>query len=57
MQTSRLAQEISAYLGVPMGAARVDLFQDGEISLVIDESVRGADAFVIQPTVNLLMII
>ncbi|NLW06927.1 MAG: ribose-phosphate pyrophosphokinase [Clostridia bacterium] len=46
----RLAQEISAYLGVPMGAARVDRFQDGEISLVIDESVRGADAFVIQPT-------
>jgi len=45
-----LAQEIGAYLGVPIGAAKVSRFKDGEISLVIDESVRGADAFVIQPT-------
>lgn len=46
----RLAREIGAYLGVPLGAAKVSRFQDGEISLVIDESVRGADVFVIQPT-------
>ncbi len=45
-----LAKEISAYLGVPLGAAKVGRFQDGEISLAIDESVRGADAFIIQPT-------
>jgi len=46
----KLAQEIGAYLGVPLGAAKVSRFQDGEISLAIDESVRGADVFVIQPT-------
>ena len=45
-----LAKEIGTYLGVPLGAARVSRFEDGEISLAIDESVRGADAFVIQPT-------
>ncbi|KKM09307.1 ribose-phosphate pyrophosphokinase [Clostridiales bacterium PH28_bin88] len=46
----RLAEEIAEYLGVPLGAARVKRFSDGEIALAIDESVRGADAFVIQPT-------
>jgi ribose-phosphate pyrophosphokinase len=45
-----LAREIGAYLGVPLGSARVSHFSDGEISLAIDESVRGEDVFVIQPT-------
>ncbi|MGI9952555.1 ribose-phosphate pyrophosphokinase [Moorellaceae bacterium AZ2] len=48
----KLAEEICAYLNVPLGAAKVGRFSDGEISLVIDESVRGADVFVIQPTCN-----
>lgn len=46
----QLAQEISDYLGVPLGLAKVGRFSDGEISLTIGESVRGCDAFVIQPT-------
>jgi len=46
----QLAQEISEYLGVPLGSAKVGRFSDGEISLTIGESVRGCDAFVIQPT-------
>ncbi|OIQ59299.1 ribose-phosphate pyrophosphokinase [Moorella thermoacetica] len=46
----KLAEEIGAYLGVPLGAAKVKRFSDGEISVVIDESVRGEDVFVIQPT-------
>lgn len=45
-----LAQEISDYLGISLGEAKVKTFQDGEISIAIDESVRGADIFVVQPT-------
>lgn len=45
-----LAKEICAYLGVPLGESKVKRFQDGEISIAIDESVRGADIFVVQPT-------
>ncbi|MCG0277892.1 MAG: ribose-phosphate pyrophosphokinase [Thermanaeromonas sp.] len=48
----KLAQEISSYLEVPLGKAKVGRFSDGEISIAIDESVRGADVFVIQPTCN-----
>jgi len=48
----KLAEEISAHLKVPLGAAKVGRFSDGEISIAIDESVRGADVFVIQPTCN-----
>lgn len=33
-----------------MGDAKVRHFKDGEINIVINESVRGTDAFVIQPT-------
>ncbi len=46
----KLAEEISDYSGVPMGDAKVRHFKDGEINIVINESVRGTDAFVIQPT-------
>ncbi|MBC7346501.1 MAG: ribose-phosphate pyrophosphokinase [Clostridia bacterium] len=45
-----LAEEIAAYVGIPLGAAEVKRFSDGEISVAIGESVRGADVFVIQPT-------
>lgn len=45
----QLAQEIVEYLGEKISAAAVKTFSDGEISVGINESVRGADAFVIQP--------
>ncbi|MBC7075666.1 MAG: ribose-phosphate pyrophosphokinase [Syntrophomonadaceae bacterium] len=45
-----LAEEIAKYLGMPVGNANVGRFSDGEISCAIDESVRGVDVFVIQPT-------
>jgi ribose-phosphate pyrophosphokinase len=45
-----LAREIAAYIGVPMGEAKTSRFSNGEIQVVIDESVRGADVFVVQPT-------
>ena len=45
-----LAQEIADYLSVKLGNAQVKHFSDGEISIMIDESVRGSDAYIIQPT-------
>lgn len=46
----KLAAEICRYLGIQMGNGEVRKFSDGEIQAKIDESVRGADVFVIQPT-------
>lgn len=45
-----LAKEICEHLGVPLGEADVGRFPDGEVRLQIQENVRGADVFVIQPT-------
>ncbi len=45
-----IAQEICDYLDMPLGAAEVKQFSDGEISVEIGENVRGTDVFVIQPT-------
>lgn len=45
-----LAEEIAQYLGVSLGAAKVTRFSDGEIQVKINESVRGADVFIIQST-------
>lgn len=45
-----LAKEICQYLGVAMGSSHVTRFSDGEIRVKVDESVRGSDAFIIQPT-------
>jgi ribose-phosphate pyrophosphokinase len=45
-----LSQEIAESLGVPLGKTELYNFSDGEIFCQIDENVRGADIFVIQPT-------
>ncbi|HNX28864.1 MAG TPA: ribose-phosphate pyrophosphokinase [Syntrophomonadaceae bacterium] len=45
-----LASDIAKYLGIPVGDALVSRFSDGEISCAINESVRGVDVFVVQPT-------
>src|SRR6056297_2815940 len=45
-----LAEKVSKELGIPLGNCNVGTFSDGEISVEIKESVRGADVFVIQPT-------
>ncbi len=44
-----LAEEISSHIGVQLGKSEVGRFSDGEISLHIKESVRGADAYIVQP--------
>jgi ribose-phosphate pyrophosphokinase len=45
-----LAKEIAQILGVPVIDSVVTQFSDGETQLQINESVRGADVFIIQPT-------
>ena len=45
-----LAREICDYLGLPLGEAFVGRFNNGEVQIMIDESVRGKDVFIIQPT-------
>lgn len=43
-----LAKQIADHLDVPLGAADVSRFSDGEISLNVKQSVRGQDVFVVQ---------
>jgi ribose-phosphate pyrophosphokinase len=45
-----LTQEICDCLGSPLGSAMIRTFADGETHLQIQENVRGADVFVVQPT-------
>jgi ribose-phosphate pyrophosphokinase len=45
-----LASRISSELGVPLTDARLRRFADGEINVKIEDSMRGHDVFVIQPT-------
>lgn len=48
----QLAHEIASYLECELGAIKLKNFSDGELYVKIDESVRGKDVFVIQPTCN-----
>ena len=45
-----LAREIAAYLGTTVGDSVVNRFNNGEIQVMINESVRGKDIFIVQPT-------
>ena len=45
-----LARAIARALGQPLSEAIVDEYKNGETRVVIEESVRGADVYVIQPT-------
>ena len=46
----QLSQAIADYLEMPLSGATINRFSDGEINCQIDESVRGKDVFIIQPT-------
>ncbi|AYF53832.1 ribose-phosphate pyrophosphokinase [Clostridium botulinum C] len=48
----KLAKDIAEALGVKVGDSNVGKFSDGEISVNTNETVRGSDVFVIQPTHN-----
>src|SRR5579883_2629891 len=45
-----LADEVCHFLGLTRGQAMITRFRDGECYLQIQENVRGADVFVMQPT-------
>lgn len=46
----KLAAEIANSVGLTLGDSKVSTFSDGEISVDINETVRGCDVFVIQST-------
>ncbi|RJQ04490.1 MAG: ribose-phosphate pyrophosphokinase [Bacillota bacterium] len=48
--TPGLAEEIANHLGLRIGDCGVSRFQNGEIQVIVNESVRGDDAFVVQST-------
>jgi ribose-phosphate pyrophosphokinase len=45
-----LAEKIAHHLGDSLGRATLSNFPDGEVSVRIDEDVRGRDVFLVQPT-------
>ena len=47
-----LAQEVADRVGIELGKWSVKRFSDGEIQINIEESIRGCDVFIIQPTSN-----
>jgi ribose-phosphate pyrophosphokinase len=47
-----LAREVADHIGIPLGQLLIENFQDGETRVVINENVRGVDAFIVQPTIR-----
>ncbi len=45
-----LGQRIADRLGIALGDVRIQRFQDGEVYVRFDESIRGADIFLVQST-------
>jgi len=45
-----LARKIGNYLDIPLCDAEIKRFSDGEISVKINENIRGKDVFIIQST-------
>ena len=45
-----LARRVVRQLHIPLGDALVTRFSDGEVSVELNENVRGKDVFIIQPT-------
>ena len=46
----KLAADVVRRLGIPLGAAKVGRFSDGEVNVELQENVRGKDIFVLQST-------
>lgn len=46
----KLAQRIADHLNISLGKASVNRFSDGEVSAEIEETVRGRDVYLVQPT-------
>ena len=48
----KLAKEICKHLDMELGEISISHFADGEIAVKVNETVRGRDVFLIQPTSN-----
>mgnify|MGYP002711905443 FL=1 len=46
----KLAEAIAKSLNKKIGAAEIEKFSDGEIKIIINESIRGKDVYIVQPT-------
>ena len=47
-----LAQEVADYLGIQLGKVQVGKFNNSETQVMIEESVRGCEVFIIQSVTN-----
>ncbi len=45
-----LAKEIADYLGIKLAAIEIGDFPDGEISVKLNQNIRGCDVYIMQPT-------
>ena len=48
--SQKVARGIAERMGLPLGDSTVKTFSDGEISVSINETVRGSDVFLVQST-------
>ncbi len=46
----KLAEAVAEQLGMSLGELKIGRFSDGEINVKINETVRGYDCFLVQPT-------
>lgn len=46
----KLSASIAKALGVELGESEIEKFSDGEIKIKINESIRGKDVYIVQPT-------
>lgn len=46
----KLARDVANYLDVPLGLAKVEHFNDGEIQIQFLENLRNREVFILQPT-------
>lgn len=47
---SKLSQDISKAIDIPLADAHVGRFPDGEVDIKVNTDLRGSDCFIIQPT-------
>ncbi len=45
-----MAQEVAERLGITLGRSQLKKFSDGELNIQLYDSIRGRDAYIIQPT-------
>ena len=44
------ASKVCDHLGESLARLKIDTFKDGEVKIIVEESIRQEDCFVIQPT-------